>query len=139
MPEAVNNEDNFLLYTDSARLAKRYKTFTPATSNTPLPGPHESAQTEPPENKHVSKPDVTPPMEVSDLDIAFPLLKQGDACSVPYEEHIEPLGQKKVTIFHGTLLNRTTNEAGQEGFLVKFNGYPEPEFVDGLSLMECRL
>ena len=73
------------------------------------------------------------------LDIAFPLLKQGDACSVPYEEHIEPLGQKKVTIFHGTLLNRTTNEAGQEGFLVKFNGYPEPEFVDGLSLMECRL
>ena len=63
----------------------------------------------------------------------------GEVYNIPYEELSDSGGATKITHFRGTLLRRIQNAEGTDGFLVQFDGYPDPEFVDTLSILECRM
>ena len=63
----------------------------------------------------------------------------GEVYNIPYEELSDSGGSPKITHFKGTLLKRIQNAEGIDGFLVQFDGYPDPEFVDTLSILECRM
>ena len=134
MPQVLEDQDNFLLYADSAKIAKRFKTFS-------RPKPHPSLELSPrkeaahaPPTTHEPSP---PPPDPQPPAVEFPQLQPGDSCRIPYEDREGPPSTWKIKNFDGFLTYRDRQE-GVEGFWVKFTGYPDPEFVDGHSLMECR-
>ena len=134
MPEVLEDQDNFLLYADSAKIAKRFKTFSKPEPRSPQRPPTPSVATSVPQPARTLTP---PPPELAAPAVDFPLLKPGDSCRIPFEEREGPPSTWEVKYFPGFLVHRDRQD-GVEGFYVKFDGYPDPEFVDGPSLMECR-
>ena len=134
MPEVLEDQDNFLLYADSAKIAKRFKTFSKPKSQTPQRPPTPQVAAPAPQPARASTP---PPPEHATPAVDFPMLKPGDSCRIPFEEREGPPSTWKIKHFDGFLTHRD-RENGVEGFYVKFDGYPIPEFIDGHSLMECR-
>ena len=116
MPIAVSDDDiitlkaqdNLLLQTDSARLAKRYKPFAKPKQK---PKPKKSQGT--PKQKNV-----------------FRNPKAGDKFPFSY------LVGTKLVPFEGILVEETADEEGARGFLVQFSDVPEPVFVDFPSILE---
>ena len=138
MPTARDEQDSFLLYGDSGKLAKRYKTFErklikPQAFRSGVPPvATPTAEAPPLTNKATPKTRRQTPKPVHS-----PL--PGEVYNIPYEELSDSGEPPKITHFRGTLLRRIQNAEGTDGFLVKFDGYPDPEFVDILSILECRM
>ena len=138
MPTARDEQDSFLLYGDSGKLAKRYKTF-----ERKLVKPQAFRQRAPPAGTPTAEAvplarETTPKVQSQAPDpihSPFP----GEVVNIPYDELSDSGGPPKLKHFRGTLLRRVQNAAGTDGFLVKFDGYPDPEFVDTLSILECRM
>ena len=116
----ATEEDDFLLYADSAKMAKRYKTFTNIqnqtnTENFPPPKPIISERTQ---------------------QKLGPELRVGKRCRVPFvisNDHEDP----KLQYFLGTLTQKDTRN-GVDGYWVKWDKEDEPSFIDTLSLLECQ-
>ena len=138
MPTARDEQDSFLLYGDSGKLAKRYKTFESKSvkpqvfrSRVP-PVVAPEAETSPLTNR------TTPQAQSQAPDQTHSPLP-GEVYNIPYEELSDSGGPPKITHFKGTLLRRIQDAEGIDGFLVQFDGYPDPEFVDTLSILECSM
>ena len=105
---SLQAENNLLLYTDSARLAKRYKSFAE-----PKPKPRLTPRT----SSH------TP----CDTKNSGPTV--GDIFSFPYKVGSE------IVLFEGTLVKEISRNNSQ-GFLVKFSDSTDLEFIPLPSIME---
>ena len=138
MPTAQGEQDNFLLYVDSGKIAKRYKSFERAQPRTQKYASATSFPSLPLVDEPISRETTEKKDSESTTSHNTPL-QPGETYNIPFQECTGPEDTWKVKYYRNTLLNRTRNEAGLEGFLVKFHGYPEPEFVDCSSLLECRI
>ena len=134
MPQVLEDQDNFLLYADSSKIARRFKTFSKPTTR-PQHGPPEPMAAAP--APQLARTPSPPPSAQALPAVDFPLLQPGDPCRVPFEDQEGPPSTWEIKTFDGVLTYRDRQQ-GVEGFWVKFDGYPIPEFVDGHSLMECR-
>ena len=116
----ATEEDDFLLYADSAKMAKRYKTFTNIQNQTSTENPL------PPK----------PPISKGTQPQLGPRLRVGKRCRVPFvisHDHEDP----KLQYFLGTLKRKDTRN-GVDGYWVKWDEEDEPSFIDTLSLLECQ-
>ena len=138
MPTARDEQDSFLMYGDSGKLAKRYKTFERKTVKPQIfrsrAPPMVAPAAEAPPLAHGPTPQTQ--SQATD-QVHSPL--PGEVYNIPYEELSDSGGPPKITHFKGTLLKQIQNAEGIDGFLVQFDGYPDPEFVDTLSILECRM
>ena len=115
----ATEEDDFLLYADSAKMAKRYKTFT-------------NIQNQASTAKPLSPRPLIPQ---KDTLKSGPKLRVGERCRVPFEishDHKVP----KLQYFLGTLTKKDTQN-GVEGYWVKWDEEEDLSFIDSLSLLEC--
>ena len=113
---SLQAEDNLLLYTDSARMAKRYKSFENPTQN---------QQTRQPQRNEKRPKAPKKPLRVP---------KIGETLSFPYK-----VGTKRrwrIRYFQGTLVERTSKK-DQQGFSVQFEDNPDPIFIPLPSVLEC--
>ena len=138
MPTARDEQDSFLLYGDSGKLAKRYKTFERKLVKPQAFRPRAPPAVTPEAEASPPTSGTTPQVQNQAPDpVHSPL--PGEVYNIPYEELSDSGGPPKITHFKGTLLKQIRNAEGIDGFLVQFDGYPDPEFVDTLSILECRM
>ena len=114
----ATEEDDFLLYADSAKMAKRYKTFTNIQNQT-----------------NTEKPTPSKPLTSAETTLKQPKLRVGERCRVPFEishDHKAP----KLQYFLGTLTKKDTQH-GVDGYWIKWDQEEDLSFIDSLSLLEC--